>query len=278
MPQNPTSNKLKYCHINAFGDGPFKGNQAAIMPLNNWLDDEILQAIGEENNFAETAFFIPDNNDDADYELRWFTPEIEIALCGHATLASGYYLLDQDPSKNSIKFKTRKAGILTVKRLNNDKYAVGLPSYVPSKEAIPDWASALDKGGLYPTEHYFREGRYHLFCFDNADQVRSLMPNFAELIDAAQDSQFICTAPADDEAPYDVISRVFVPGAGVNEDSVTGSAHAVLTPFWCQKLSRKTFNAFQASQRGGYIECTLDDNQVWLGGNCAKIIEGHFNL
>ncbi len=267
--------KLPYFHINAFGDGPFIGNQAAVMPLNEWLDDAILQAIGEENNFAETAFFIPDNSGAADYELRWFTPGLEIALCGHATLASGFLLLNQDPDLDCITFRTRKAGILSVKR-EGGGYAVGLPSYRPATAEMPDWISSLDKGGLLPTEFHYHEGGYNLCIYENADQVRALSPDFPALISAGGDDQFICSAPAYDD--YDVISRVFVPGAGVNEDSVTGSAHAVLTPYWTDKLGRDNFKAHQASMRGGYLNCSIDADTVWLGGTCALIIEGVFNL
>lgn len=279
---------LPYCHINAFGDGPFKGNQAAVMPLETWLDDDILQSIGEENNFAETAFFIPDSSAAADYELRWFTPSIEIKLCGHATLASGYYILEQNRDKERITFRTRDAGILTVKRTDNG-YAVGLPSYRPSPAPMPDWANALDKGGLMPVQHHYHEGHYHIFLFENADQIRALQPDFSSLIESRQDDQFICTAPNNNPkitGDTDVISRVFVPGAGVNEDSVTGSAHAVLTPFWTDKLGRDHFTAYQASNRGGYLNCSFesdklvgkDGDTVWLGGQCAKVVEGIFTL
>ena len=270
--------QLPYCHINAFGDGPFRGNQAAVIPLETWLDNDILQAIGEENNFAETAFFIPDRSGKADYELRWFTPELEIALCGHATLASGFYLLNHYHEKESITFHTRKAGILEVKRAADDEYSVALPAYPPRQEEMPNWAPALDINGILPKEHHFHEGRYHIFLFENAEQILSLEPHFAGLIDAAGDSQFICTAPADEQTDYDVISRVFVPGAGVNEDSVTGSAHAVLTPFWTNKLGHDSFTAHQASKRGGTLKCSIAGDKVWLGGKCAKVVEGIFTL
>ena len=117
---------LPYYHVDAFADRPFTGNQAAVMPLETWLDDAILQAIGEENNFAETAFYLPDDSGDADYELRWFTPAVEIALCGHATLASGHIILSQDPERQQVTFRTRKAGILTVKR-DGEGYALDFP-------------------------------------------------------------------------------------------------------------------------------------------------------
>lgn len=273
--------KIPYFHINAFGAGPFQGNQAAVMPLMEWLNDDILQAIGEENNFAETAFFIPDDSGKADYILRWFTPSLEIALCGHATLASGFLLLNQDPDADMVTFRTRKAGILTVKR-EGDNYAVGLPSYRPAAAPMPDWVNFLDIGGTLPSEHHYHEGGYHIFLYENAAQIMALKPDFASLIDATKYDQFICTAPADKGEAYDIISRVFVPGAGVNEDSVTGSAHAVLTPFWTERLGRDNFTAHQASMRGGYLNCSIesgsDRETVWLGGECALVIEGIFNL
>ncbi len=269
--------KLPYFHINAFGDGPFKGNQAAVMPLNEWLDDDILQAIGEENNFAETAFYIPDKSGAADYALRWFTPSLEIALCGHATLASGFHILNQNPDKECITFRTRKAGILSVKR-EGDDYIVGLPSYRPTPAEMPDWVSSLDSGGSLPLDYLVRTGGYNLFIYENADKVRALNPDFPALIAAGGDAQFICSAPADNAEDYDVISRIFVPGASVNEDSVTGSAHAVLTPYWTERLGRDNFKAHQASLRGGYLNCSIDADMVWLGGKCALIIEGVFSL
>ena len=122
---------LPYYHVDAFANRPFAGNQAAVMPLEVWLEDNVLQAIGEENNFAETAFYLPDESGNADYELRWFTPTVEIALCGHATLASGHIVLSQDPDRQQVTFRTRKAGILTVVR-EAERYALDLAAYVPA--------------------------------------------------------------------------------------------------------------------------------------------------
>ncbi|MEZ5710413.1 MAG: PhzF family phenazine biosynthesis protein [Blastomonas sp.] len=261
---------LPYCHIDAFAERPFTGNQAAVMPLDAWLDDAVLQAIGEENNFAETAFLVPDNSGEADYELRWFTPGLEIALCGHATLASGHYLFEQGFAGEAVRFRTRKAGILTVER-DGDELALSLPAYPPEPAAMPDWAAAL--GGM-PVEHHFHPGRYHVLLFDNAEAVLALRPDFKAL-SAIGDDQFICTAPGRDS---DVLSRVFVPGAGVDEDSVTGSAHAVLTPFWAARLGRERFSAYQASKRGGHVTCTLNGDRAVLGGKCVTVVEGSFRL
>ena len=261
---------LPYYHVDAFADRPFAGNQAAVMPLDSWPDDAVLQAIGEENNFAETAFYLPDDSGDADYELRWFTPAVEIALCGHATLASGHIILSQDPERQQVTFRTRQAGILTVKR-DGEGYALDLPAYPPAPKAMPEIV-ALTGGS--PVETQFHEGRYHVLRYASADDVLALRPDLKALA-ALGNAQFICTAPGKDT---DVLSRVFVPGGGVDEDSVTGSAHAVLTPFWASKLGRDNFTAYQASQRGGYVNCRLDGDRAWLGGRCVTVVEGIFRL
>ncbi|SIN59861.1 phenazine biosynthesis protein PhzF family [Parasphingorhabdus marina DSM 22363] len=265
-----TSRTIPYYHVDAFAERPFSGNQAAVMPLESWLDDETLQAIGEENNFAETAFYLPDESGQADYELRWFTPTLEIALCGHATLASGHVILSQDPDRDRVTFRTRQAGILTMTR-HGDVYALELPSYAPAPKDMPDIVALV---GGEPVETQFHEGRYNVLCYGTADEVLELKPDLKELAGRGNE-QYICTAPGKDT---DVLSRVFVPGAGVDEDSVTGSAHAVLTPFWAKRLGLEEFTAFQASQRGGHVRCRLDGDKAWLGGKCVTVVEGLFRL
>lgn len=261
---------LPYYHVDAFADRAFTGNQAAVIPLKTWLDDAVLQAIGEENNFAETAFYLPDQSGDADFELRWFTPTEEIALCGHATLASGHVILSQQPERQQVTFRTRKAGILTVRRDGNG-YALDLPAYAPEPKAMPEIVALV---GGKPEETQFHEGRYHVLRYGNADEVLALKPDLKALALRGSE-QFICTAPGTDT---DVLSRVFVPGGGVDEDSVTGSAHAVLTPYWAGQLGRDSFSAYQASQRGGYVNCRLDGDRAWLGGGCVTVVEGVFRL
>ena len=260
-----------YFHVDAFASRPFTGNQAAVMPLKQWLDDETLQAIAEENKFAETAYIVPDESGEAHYELRWFTPACEVALCGHATLASGHVVLSMSPDMDSVTFKTRKAGLLTVIR-DGDAYQMALPAYAPSPDSLPEAEEAL---GKKPAATYFREGGYALFLYDTPDDVLELKPDFRALAAYGDQWQFICTAPGTDT---DVLSRVFVPGAGVDEDSVTGSAHCVLTPFWAEQLGRGSFSAYQASERGGHVYCTIAGDQAILGGQCYTVVEGQFNL
>lgn len=261
---------LPYFHVDAFADQPFTGNQAAVMPLNEWLDDAVLQAIGEENNFAETAFYLPDASGAADFELRWFTTAVEIRLCGHATLASGHIILSQNPEMDSVTFRTRKAGTLEVRR-ERDGYAVALPAIQTEPIVLPEMMAAM---GGNPLAMRRNPDHYNLFCYATADEILALKPDMKALA-AIGDDSFTATAPGYDT---DIVSRVFVPGAGVDEDSVTGSAHAVLTPYWAAELGRDSFSAYQASARGGYLGCRLDGDRAWLSGQCFTVVEGFFRL
>jgi PhzF family phenazine biosynthesis protein len=267
--------EIPYYHIDAFADRPFTGNQAAVMPLTAWLPDAILLAIAAENNFAETAFLLPDNSGEADYELRWFTPTNEVPLCGHATLASGHFVLSQHPELDEIRFRTRKAGILLVER-SDAGYRMALPAYSPKPVEKPEWVHLI---GGNPVEWQLYPGRYNLIRFESAAEVIALSPDFKGLAGMGTDDQFICTAlGTDHESGADIVSRVFVPGCGVDEDSVTGSAHAVITPYWAKQLGRNRFTAYQASSRGGHLTCELDGDRVWLGGSCVTVIQGVFQL
>ncbi|WP_095012261.1 PhzF family phenazine biosynthesis protein [Tsuneonella mangrovi] len=265
--------KLPYWHVDAFSDRPFAGNQAAVMPLESWLPDATLQAIGEENNFAETAFLVRDETGEADWELRWFTPASEVRLCGHATLASGHVMLDPANGfggSDRVTFRTRKAGILEVNR-SDAGYELALPAIVT--EPSP-WPEAVALIGVEPAEVWRSNDRYGIYLFASEAEVRALDPDLRGL-GALGDDQFICTAPG---TRTDVVSRVFVPGGGVDEDSVTGSAHAALTPFWAARLGRESFSAHQASMRGGDVACRLDGDRAWLGGACVTVVEGSFYL
>lgn len=263
------THKLPYWHVDAFADRPFTGNQAAFMPLEAWLPDDVLQAIGEENNFAETAFVVKDETGAADWELRWFTPAVEIALCGHATLAAGHVLLERDGG-DRVTFRTRKAGILEVRR-SETGYELALPA-IPTQQG--EWPEAAALLGAEPLEVWRNPAGYDIFLYADEQVVRGLAPDIRGLGNLGA-NQFICTAPG---GSTDVVSRVFVPGGGVDEDSVTGSAHAVLTVFWAGKLGRDSFTAHQASARGGDLTCRLDGDQAWLGGNCVTVVEGSFYL
>lgn len=261
---------LPYWHVDAFADRPFSGNQAAVMVLREWLPDPVLQAIAAENMFAETAFLVLEPADGAEWELRWFTPACEIRLCGHATLATGHVLLQRDRG-DRVTFRTRQAGILEVRRLPGDALELALPAITTEPGS---WPEAIALLGAQPVEVWRSADRYDVFLFEREQQVCDLSPDLRGLAQLG-DHQFICTAPG---VATDVVSRVFVPGAGVDEDSVTGSAHAVLTPFWAARLDRDRFTAHQASARGGDLVCRLDGDRAWLGGRCVTVVEGTFYL
>ena len=261
---------LPYWHVDAFADRPFGGNQAAVMPLDSWLHDATLQAIGEENNFAETAFVVRDESGEADWELRWFTPTSEVALCGHATLAAGHVLLNRDGG-DAVTFRTRKAGVLEVRR-SAEAYELALPITRVEEATFPALLAALHaKAPLF--ESVSGAEQTTIVLFENEAAIRRLQPDMMAL--AKIDRMVICTAPGDHT---DIVSRVFVPAWGVPEDSVTGSAHAALAPFWAARLRRDTMSAFQASTRGGQLTCRLEGERVWLGGPCATVVEGTFHL
>jgi PhzF family phenazine biosynthesis protein len=255
--------------VDAFADRPFAGNPAAVMPLEAWLPDETLQAIAMENNLSETAFIVPAAAADgeADYELRWFTPALEVALCGHATLASGHVLIG---ARERVVFRTRKAGLLEVAR-DGDGYRMSLPAYPPEPRPLPRVLAGL---GVEAAETLWHPGRYALVVLAREADVLALRPDFPALA-AEGDILTICTAPG---RTSDVVSRVFAPGAGINEDPVTGSAHSVLAPYWAQRLGRADFTAFQASHRGGRLTCLVTGDRVVLGARCVTVIEGVMTL
>ena len=260
---------IPFAQIDAFADRPFAGNPAAVMPLEAWLDDAVLQAIAAENNLAETAFVIGDESGAADYELRWFTPAVEVALCGHATLASGHHLLTRDGGER-VTFRTRRAGILKVAR-EGDGYAMALPAYPPEPAEVPGLLDAL---GVTEGEVLRHPNGYDLVVLADEAAVRALTPDYRALA-AIGDTLNIVTSLGTDT---DVVSRVFAPAAGIDEDPVTGSAHSVLTPYWATRLARPRFTAFQASARGGHVDCELTGDRVVLRGQCVTVIEGVFRF
>ncbi len=260
---------VPFFQVDAFADRPFAGNPAAVMVLDDWPDDTVLQAIAAENNISETAFLVAEAaGSDAHYALRWFTPTVEIALCGHATLASGHVLIGERPL---IRFRTRQAGLLTVARADGVGLTLDLPSWPASPKALPDLAAAL--GGPV-AETLWRDGGYAVLVYPDAAAVRALEPDLRALAEFGN-LLFIATAPGD---RTDVVSRVFAPGAGIDEDPVTGSAHCVLADYWTRRLDVMGFSAEQASARGGRLHVALNGDRVILTGRCRTVIEGRFLL
>ncbi len=274
---------MKFVQVDAFAHRPFAGNQAVVMQLDGhagagpdgWPDDALLQAIANEHHVSETAFLIKAADDAADHELRWFTPAVEVALCGHATLAAGHVLLGES-GQERIRFRTRKAGVLSVARTGRpDEYALELPGYPPAPKDWPALAAAM--GG--PIGHTLRhDGGYALLVYPDAADVVALAPDMAAL-KAEGDVLYIATAPGNGPrtrhpSGADVVSRVFAPVAGIDEDSATGSAHCVLACYWAERFGRESFSAYQASARGAHIGCTVAGDRVILTGGCVTTLEG----
>lgn len=260
---------LPLFQVDAFADRPFAGNPAAVMPLDHWLPDDVMQSIAQENNLSETAFTVPSERQDADFDLRWFTPAVEVPLCGHATLAAGHILMHGQ----QVRFAT-KSGVLTVARdeENEALLKLDLPAAPLSEVSEPDVCAAL---GLSDRKLWLAEG-----CNDSVivpltseSEVRAITPDFNAL--GKIHRMAIVTAPGNDQ---DIASRVFVPYAGIDEDPVTGSAHAALVPYWAQRLGRNRFTALQASERTGILDCELRGDRVILGGRAVTVIEGYFQL
>lgn len=256
---------IPFFQVDAFAERPLTGNPAAVMPLERWLADEVLQAIAAENNLSETAFTVVSERDDADYDLRWFTPTVEVDLCGHATLASGHILL----TGAEVRFATR-SGILVVQRAG-ELLEIDLPAFRVEEGNVAGLHEALGVSG--PT-YVSRGGNGSaIVLLDSEEAVRAVSPDFAALRHI--DRLVIVTAPGDE---HDIASRVFAAYHGIDEDPVTGSAHAALTPFWVKRLGRGRFSALQASKRSGLIDCRLEGDRVILGGKCVTTIVGTFQL
>ncbi len=257
---------LPFTQVDAFAAKAFEGNPAAVMPLDTWLPDAVLQAIAGENNLSETAFLVPSARDDADFDLRWFTPTVEVDLCGHATLAAAF-VVDRD----LVRYATR-SGILTVEqrdgRLWLDLPASRLASVEPGGEADALGQDVLGVWGVTGGN-----GGAVVLLKDEA-AVRAARPDFAKVA-ACANGFIIATAPGD---MVDFVSRVFCPTFGIDEDPVTGSAHCALAPFWAERLQRERLTAYQASARGGHLLCELQGDRVLLGGTAVRTIEGRFFL
>jgi PhzF family phenazine biosynthesis protein len=250
--------------VDAFTDDVFGGNPAAVVLLQHWLPDVVLQKIAAENNLAETAFLVPDRDR---YELRWFTPKIEVDLCGHATLASAQVVFEMlYPGRRSVGFTTRKAGTLTV-TIQGDRLSMDFPARPPERVTAP--AGLVEALGAEPTE-VWAAGK--LLCvFETEGAVKALDPDFRKV--AALDCLgVIATAPGNDGV--DFVSRYFAPHAGIDEDPVTGSAHCTLVPYWSRRLGKPKLEARQISARGGRLWCEDRGDRVTLAGRAVLYLEG----
>ncbi len=258
--------RIPIFQVDAFTNKLFSGNPAAVCPLESWLPDTQLQAIAAENNLAETAFF---TKNDGGYHLRWFTPTVEVDLCGHATLASAFIILTrQTPAENSVRFDS-KSGELVVTR-EGDKFTLDFPSRTPSEcHPHPHLATAL--GG---TPEMVLAARDYLVVYGSEDEVRGLQPDM-ELLKGTDRFATIATAPGDHS---DYVMRFFAPAQGIPEDPATGSAHCTLIPYWSNRLGKTSLHAFQVSLRGGEFWCEDCGPRVHISGQVVCFLEGSISI
>lgn len=263
--------KLPIYHVDAFTNKRFAGNPAAIIPLSSWIDETLMQQIAMENNLSETAFLVPTTEHYSNYELRWFTPEVEINLCGHATLGAAWVVFNLlGHAKPEVAFATKSGKLVVEKRA--DVYVMDFPSWPPKplQEEIPGLAQALGVKEILSLAKY----RDLLVLLPDEQAVIDADPDFTTLKKMGE--KVIITAPGSNEV--DFVSRFFAPTAGVNEDPVTGSAHSQLIPYWAEKLGKKKLHAKQLSQRGGEIWCGLWGDRVSMSGQCVFYMQGEIKV
>lgn len=258
--------RIPIYQVDAFADRLFAGNPAAVCVLKQWPPDELLKAIAAENNLSETAFL---TGNGARYRLRWFTPVVEVDLCGHATLAAAFVVFRfMEPELDAVRFETR-SGELTVRR-RDDWLEMDFPSRPPAPTEPP--AGLLEALGRPPREIW--KARDYMAVYDNEDDVRALTPEMAAL--SRVDMFAVIVTARGREA--DFVSRFFAPAAGVPEDPVTGSAHCTLAPYWASRLGKNALRARQLSRRGGEILCEMRGDRVALSGRAVLYLRGIIHL
>ncbi len=252
--------------LDAFTDKPFGGNPAAVCPLQEWLPDDVMQSIALENNVSETAFYVPEGDG---FLLRWFTPKIEVDLCGHATLATAWLNLNElEPDRASVAFETR-SGTLTVSR-DGDLLAMDFPVMVAEERPAP--AGLAEAIGIEPVK--FLKAVKNMAVLENEAVVRAVNPDFG-YIKNMDGMGLIIMAPGDQS---DCASRYFAPHAGIDEDPVTGSAHCTIVPYWSGVLGKAQIHARQVSVRSGDLYCWLEGDRVVLSGKARTVIKGTFTI
>ena len=259
--------RIQIFQADAFAASLFKGNPAAVVPLKQWLPDELMQQIALENNLSETAFFIPEGDH---FHIRWFTPKAEVKLCGHATLATAHILFNElNFQGEQIEFNS-KSGILTVKK-TGDKLQLDFPAdFAQPVEPIPVFAEAF---GTHPLATF--KGRTdYLLLFDSEETIQKFQPDISLLL-STNARGIMVTAKGND---VDFVSRFFAPAVGVNEDPVTGSAHTTLIPFWAKRLNKTEMTALQLSARGGQLWCALSGDRVLIAGKAVTYLRGEIDV
>jgi PhzF family phenazine biosynthesis protein len=255
--------------VDAFTSDIFGGNPAAVVPLDAWLPDEVMQSIAIENNLSETAFFIPDGDN---FYLRWFTPTYEIDLCGHATLATAFVILTQlYPERESVTFKTNVAGDLIVSK-EGDKLTMDFPVRAGEKIDIKDIPSIVLESMDSPTPIEAYKARDLMLVYEDEEFVRTTQPDFSKLIQYP-DAVIITSKTADNK--YDFISRFFCPyDMGIPEDPVTGSAHCTLAPYWSKQLGKIEMSARQVSERSGDLKLKIENDRLFITGQAKLYLKG----
>lgn len=250
--------------VDAFTNQPMHGNPAAVCPLSEWLPDETMQKIAAENNLSETAFFV---KRDAHYELRWFTPTIEVNLCGHATLATAQVIFNcLNLEEKVVDFFSPRSGRLSVEK-QNDILVLDFPKFSLNEIAIP--AGLAEAVGKRPQRTWETQGHFAMLLFENEEDIRSIRPDMGALSQIPY--EIIVTAKG---VNSDFVSRVFGPRVGITEDPVTGSAHCSLIPYWAERLGKEKLYARQISKRGGELFCELRDERVKIGGHAVLYLKG----
>lgn len=259
--------KFKIYIANAFSAQKFGGNPAAVVPLNEWLSDRLMQQIAAQNNLSETAFIIPQGED---YYIRWFTPVVEVSLCGHATLASAHVLFEHLGYNRDRLIFHSKSGPLLVTR-NQDKITLDFPAIEP--ERVPD-VELIDKAiGIKPNA-FFKSQFDYMVVLESQKDIETLKPDLV-LISKLSARGLIVTAKGDE---VDFVSRCFFPQSGIDEDPVTGSAHVVMVPYWAGQTGKTKLSAIQLSARRGYLDCELAGDRVLMSGHAHTYLEGDFYI
>ena len=254
----------KIYQVDAFADEVFTGNPAAVCPLEKWLSDDVLQKIAMENNLAETAFYVRQGDQ---YQLRWFTPTVEVDLCGHATLAAAFVLFNHENHHgNIIHFDTLKSGVLTVMK-ENELLRLNFPTDEFEETQLTD---ELIAGFNIRPQIAFKGKTDYMLVYENENEIKQVIPVFEKIIKL--DARGIIITAKGDEV--DFVSRFFGPRAGVNEDPVTGSAHTTLTPYWSNRLAKNTLTAIQLSGRKGYMQCKNLNDRVEISGKGKLFLIG----
>jgi PhzF family phenazine biosynthesis protein len=262
---------MRFWTVDAFTNEAFKGNPAAVCVLDQFLDDDLMQKIAAEVNLSETAFVVPKQN--SHYDIRWFTPTIEVNLCGHATLAAAHILWNEEPATatSDIIYFDSYSGVLMAQK-NGDSITLDFPSYQAEPMSMPD--GLMDALGVAPVCISKAHDDW-IVELHSTQEVRDLQPDIAKLA-TINCRGIIVTADGEEGEQYDFVSRFFAPRVGVNEDSVTGSAHCKLAPYWTERLGKNEFTAYQASKRGGVLKLKYDRERVYLTGEAVTVFRGRF--